>query len=90
MIRIDQTQAVVRFYTEKVKNRPLHEEKDSYYASLNLQFLDNGDVRISGAVVAPLKKDLVQMYKMLASSGYVNCTYRHKDKDIIVVLSKYL
>ena len=88
--RLDPTSAIVRFYNSSIdKTKPLHEMHTPYYKTLILQFLDNGEVRISGCVDMLSISESKALRAHLAELGYQTATWRHEGIEFVVNLSKY-
>lgn len=78
-LRVDSLSSAVRFYSSEIDPaKPLHEEDTPWEKVVILQFLDNGEVRVSCAKEALTFAERKELRAYLKSLGYLSCTFRHR------------
>jgi hypothetical protein len=81
-VRVDPLTSLVRFYVDDINpSSPLSIMSEPYYKTLILSYLDNGSVRISGAVQSLTFNELKELKKNLKESGYTSLQWRHNGKE---------
>lgn len=85
-LKILPTAAVARFWKKAIDTTKRQEP--GYYKTLNLQFLDNGEVRIGAAVVGLTRKEIRELASELHRMGYSRATWKHDDREHDLVLSR--
>lgn len=81
-IRIDPLSALIRIYEEDIDpTDPIGEVITPYYKTVTAVFLDNGRVRLQGALVAPSLAECRDIDKALKSMGYTGVEWRRAYRE---------
>lgn len=88
--RIDPLVSIVRIFKEPIDCEcPLHSMVNKYYKTMTLEFIDNGDVRVTNVIESPTIKESKDVFKELAELGYKKVTWKHNSKEHKVNLNNY-
>lgn len=86
-VRIDPLSATIRYYKPPVKDKPLHKMTEQYYKTFVVQFLDDGEIRITATMVAPTVEEIRILAEKL-SKNYLKATWRHKNREYFIDLTQ--